>query len=90
MVYCINPLYEIEVAFKCDCHGCEAIIDDLTDDYNQSIIRCPALPDGILCNKVLTEDNWSGFEPFCDECQQAYEVFLKHAEPMEIKNESLD
>ena len=33
--YCINPLYEIETAFKCDCHGCESIIDDLTDDYNE-------------------------------------------------------
>jgi len=43
--------------------------------------KCPALPDGILCGKILTEDNWSGYEEYCDECQQAYEVFLKHAEP---------
>ena len=42
--------------------------------------RCPALPDGELCNKVLTEDNWNGIDNYCNDCQQSYEVFLKHAE----------
>ena len=45
-------------------------------------LRCPALPDGGLCNKALTtKDNWDGFEAFCNDCQQSYEVFLKHSEP---------
>lgn len=43
--------------------------------------RCPALPDGELCNKVLTEDNWNGIDNYCNDCQESYEVFLNHAEP---------
>jgi hypothetical protein len=53
-------------------------------------LRCPALPDGGLCNKVLTKDNWSGFEPYCDECQHGYEVFMKHAEPVDNDWEPCD
>mgnify|MGYP001442749774 CR=1 FL=1 len=82
MRICINPTLDIEKAMKCDCHGCESIIENIADDYNEIIVRCPALPDGILCNKILTEDNWNGIDNYCNNCQNAYDVFISHAEPI--------
>ena len=55
---------------------------------NEIELRCPALPDGILCNEILTEDNWNGIDNYCNDCQHGYEVFMKHAEPVESREEA--
>ena len=44
---CDNPEHDIEKAMKCDCHGCNAIIDDIRDMVNQK--HYSKKPDFAIC-----------------------------------------
>ena len=68
---------------KCDCSVNEYAICHAIGYCNAQIVkRCIASIDGRRCNILLTENNSNGLDNMCNDCGEAYEIFLEHAEPV--------